>query len=60
MFVKRFCQFFNHSKVKTYIHRTYTCIISVCIIKSMRRSTFVFGSTSNSNKLDEKVKIVVK
>ena len=34
-------------------------IISVCIIKSMIRSTFVFGSTSNSNKLDEKVKIVV-
>ena len=42
-------------------------IISICIIKSVRRSTqgssiridrFVFGSTLNSNKLDEKVKIL--
>ena len=44
-------------------------IISICIIKSIRRSTqgssiridrLVFGSTLNSNKLDEKVKILVK
>ena len=65
----RFCQFFNLSKVKVHIHRTYTCIISICIIKSKRRSTqessiridrFVSGSTLNSNRLDEKVKILGK
>ena len=35
MVVKRFCQFFNLSNVKVYIHRTYTCIISICITKSI-------------------------
>ena len=54
--VKRFSQFFNLSNVKVYIHRTYTCITSICIIKSIRRSTqgssiridrFVCGSTLN-------------
>ena len=67
MVVKRFCQFFNLSNVKVYIHKTYTCTISICIIESIRRSTqgssvridrFVFGSTLNSQKLDEKVKNV--
>ena len=68
MVVKRFCQFFNISNVKVYIHKTYTCTISICIIESIRRSTpegpsvridrFVFGSTLNSQKLDEKVKNV--
>ena len=63
--VRRFCQFFILSNVKVYIHKTYTCTISICIIESIRRSTqgssvridrFVFGSTINSQKLDEKVK----
>ena len=67
MVVKRFYQFFNLSNVKVYIHGTYTCIISICITKSIRRSTqessvrigrFVFGSTLNSNELDEKVQIL--
>ena len=68
MIVKRFCQFFNISNVKVYIHKTYTCTISICIIESIRRSTpegssvridrFVFGSTLNSQKLAEKVKNV--
>ena len=67
MVVKRFCQFFNLSNVKVYIHRTCKCIISICITKSIRRSTkgssvrigiFVFGSTLNSNELDEKVQIL--
>ena len=67
MVVKRFCQFFNLSNVKVYIHKTCTRIISICIIESIRRSTqgssvridrFVFGSTLNSQKLDEKVKNV--
>ena len=57
------------SNVKVYIHRTYSCIISICIIKSITRSTqgssiridrIVFRSTLNSNKLDEKVKILGK
>ena len=57
------------SNVKVYIHRTCSCIISICIIKSIRRSTqgsliridrIVFRSTLNSNKLDEKVKILGK
>ena len=65
MVVKRFCQFFNLSNVKVCIRKTYTCIISICIHESIRRSTpgssagidrFVFGSTLNSKKLDEKVK----
>ena len=65
----RFCQFSNLSKVKVHIHRTYTCIISICIIKSKRGSTqdssiridiFVFWSIFHSNKLDEKVKILGK
>ena len=67
MVVKRFCEFFNLSNVKVFIHRTYTCIISICITKSIRRSMqessvridrFVFGSTLNSNELDEKVQIL--
>ena len=68
MVVKRFCQFFNLSNVTVYIHKTYTCTISICINESIRRSTpegssvridgFVFGSTLNSQKLDEKVKNV--
>ena len=67
MVVKRFYQFFNLSNVTVYIHGTYTCIISICITKSIRRSTqgssiridrFVFGSTLNSNELDEKVQIL--
>ena len=67
MVVKRFCQFFNLSNVKVYIHRTYTCIISICITESIRRSMqrssiridrFVFGKTLNSNELDEKVQIL--
>ena len=31
--------FFNLSNAKVYIYRTYTCIISICITKSIRRST---------------------
>ena len=67
MVVKRFYQFFNLSNVKVYIHRTCKCITSICITKSLRRSTqgssiridrFVFGSTLNSNELDEKVQIL--
>ena len=70
MVVKCFCQYFlNLLNVKVNIHRNYTCINSICIIKSIRRSTqgssiridrFVFGSTLNFNKLDEKVKILGK
>ena len=65
--MKRFCQFFNLSNAKVYTHKTYKCIVSICIIKSIRRlkqgssiriDRFVFGSTLNSNKLDEKVKIL--
>ena len=64
MVVKRF-HFFNLSNVKVYILKTYTCIISICIVESVRLSTqgssiridrFVFASTLNSQKLDEKVK----
>ena len=67
MVVKRFCQCFILSNVKVYIHRTRKCIISICITKSIRRSTqessvrigrFVFGSTLNSNELDKKVQIL--
>ena len=67
MVVKRFFQFFNLSNVKVYIYRTCKCIISICITESIRRSTqgssiridrFVFGSTLNSNELDEKVQIL--
>ena len=47
----------------------YMCVVSICITKSIRPSTqgssvridrFVFGSTLNSNRLDEKVKILGK
>ena len=65
--MKRFCQFFNLSKLMSkctiaYIHRI---IISIYISESIRRSTqglsirierFVYGSTYTvSNKLDKKV-----
>ena len=61
--------FLNLLNVKVYIHRNYTCIISTCIIKSIgcsmqgssiRIDRFIFGSTLNPNKLDEKVKILGK
>ena len=67
--MKLFNQYFYLSNAKVYIHRTYTCIITICIIRSIRRSTqgslikvdrFVFKSTLNSNKLGEKVKILGK
>ena len=67
MVVKRFCQFSSLSNAKVYIHRTYKCIISIYVTKSIRRSTqgssiridrLVFGSTLDLNTLDEKVKIL--
>ena len=54
---------------KVYIHRTYTCVITIYITKSIKRPTqgssiridrFEFGSALNSNNLDEKVKILGK
>ena len=37
----KFLNVFYHdlSNVKAYTYRTYTCIIRICIIKSIRRST---------------------
>ena len=56
--------FFNVSNAKVYIHQTIHVFT-----ESIRRSTqgssiridrFVFGLTLNSNKLDEKVKVLRK
>ena len=67
--MRLFNQYFYLSNAKVYINRTYTCVITICIIKSIRRSTqgslikvdrFVFKLTLNSNKLGEKVKILGK
>ena len=69
MDVKLFCQLFNLSNAKVYILQTYTCILTICITKnrthlmqgsSIRIERLVFGLTLNSNKLDEKVKILRK
>ena len=67
---KLFCQFFNLSNAKVYILQAYTCILTICITKnilthlmqgsSIRIERLVFGLTLNSNKLDEKVKILSK
>ena len=56
--------FFNVSNVKVYIHETIH-VFTKSISRSTRGSSiridrFVFGLTLNSNKLDEKVKVLRK
>ena len=66
---KTFLPVYKSMKCQSLHSLSYACIVSIRNIKSIRRSTqessiridrFVFWSTSDSNKLDEKVKILGK